>query len=85
MKKVLLVSPAPPPIGGITSWTVEYMLQMPSLGCTPILINTTVTGKRLENNKKVNFFDEFIRLRTIKKNIKQALHDQEIKVLHYNA
>ncbi len=85
MKKVLLVSPAPPPIGGITAWTVEYMDQMPSLGCTPILVNTTVTGKRLENNAKVNFFDEFSRLRSIQKNIKEVLLDEEINVLHYNA
>ncbi len=85
MKKVLLVSPAPPPIGGITSWTIEYMNQMPELGCVPTLVNTTVTGKRLENNAKVNFFDELFRLSSIRKNIKTALRDKEIKVLHYNA
>ncbi len=85
MKKVLLVSPAPPPIGGITSWTIEYMNQMPELGCIPILVNTTVTKRRLKNNAKINLFDEFLRLRAILKNIKKALQDEEIQVLHYNA
>lgn len=85
MMKVLLVSPAPPPIGGITSWTVEYMNQMPGLGCKPILVNTSVTGKRIQNNAKVNFFDELARLRSIRKNIEIALQDSEIGVLHYNA
>lgn len=85
MRKVLLVSPAPPPIGGITSWTVEYMDRMPCLGCTPILVNTTVTGKRLENNARINLLDELVRLIAIRKNIKKALDDKELKVLHYNA
>ncbi|MCI8387075.1 MAG: glycosyltransferase family 4 protein [Clostridiales bacterium] len=83
--KILLASPLPPPIGGIASWTVEYMNQMSELGCTPILVNTSVTGKRIQNSAKVNFFDEFIRLRSIKKNIKNAICDSDINVIHYNA
>ncbi len=85
MNKVLLVSPLPPSIGGIASWTVDYMNQMPSFGCDVALVNTAVMGKRLENNKKINLFDELSRMLKIKKEIKQALKDKEIKVLHYNA
>lgn len=85
MKNLLLVSPLPPPIGGITSWTVEYMNQMIELGYTPALVNTTVTGKRLNNNAKINLFDELVRLRRIKKNINEVLRDGEVNVIHYNA
>lgn len=83
--KVLLVSPLPPPIGGITSWTIEYMSKAPTFGVCPTLVNTSVTGNRLKNNAKVNYFDELKRLTDIRKNIKTALRDKEVKLLHYNA
>ncbi len=85
MKKILLVSPLPPPIGGITSWTVEYMNKMPEIGCEPIIVNTSVTGKRLENNANISYFDEFKKLLFTRRAIKKALADNEIKALHYNA
>ena len=68
--KVLLVSPLPPPVGGIASWTVEYMDQMPKLGCTPVLINSAVIGKRLKNVSKVDYLEEIFRLRKLKSQIK---------------
>ena len=83
--KILLVSPLPPPIGGIASWTTEYMKQMPGLGCTPILVNSAVEGKRAENTSKVSFFEEIIRLMKLKRRIKKVLKQNNISVIHYNA
>ena len=83
--KVLLVSPLPPPVGGIASWTVEYMDQMPKLGCTPVLINSAVIGKRLKNVSKVDYLEEVLRLRKLKSQMKRALKQNDISVIHYNA
>lgn len=83
--KVLLVSPLPPPVGGIASWTVEYMDQMPKLGCTPVLINSAVIGKRLKNVSKVDYLEEIFRLRKLKSQIKQVLKQNDVSVIHFNA
>ena len=82
---ILLVSPLPPPIGGITSWTVDYLRQMEMMGESVSLVNTSVTGKRLTNNSKLNFFDEIRRLKTIRKEITQKVGNGQCKVMHYNA
>ena len=85
MDKILLASPAPPPIGGITSWTVECMKHMPSFGCEPVLVNTSVTGARVGHAGKKKLLDEVKRLARIKKDVRKALRDRSITTMHYNA
>lgn len=85
VNKIILVSPLPPPIGGITSWTVEVMDRMPALDCEVLLVNSGIVGKRVNNNKKVNIADEIKRTLAIKKNIKALLKKGETKIVHYNA
>lgn len=85
VNKFILVSPLPPPIGGITSWTVEVMERMPALDCEVLLVNSGIVGERVNNNKKVNIADEIKRMLAIKKNIKVLLKKGETRVVHYNA
>ena len=73
VNKLILVSPLPPPIGGISSWTVEVMERMPLLGCETLLVNSGIVGKRVENVNKVSIFDEIKRTLAIKKKIKAFL------------
>ena len=85
VNKLLLVSPLPPPIGGISSWTVEVMNQLPDLGCEVRLVNSGIIGDRALNGKKVSITDEIKRALTIKKNIKSILKKEKASVIHYNA
>ena len=85
VNKFILVSPLPPPIGGITSWTVEVMERMPALDCEVLLVNSGIVGERVNNNKKVNIADEIKRTLAIRKNIKALLKKGETKIVHYNA
>ncbi len=83
--KLILVSPLPPPIGGIASWTIEVMNRMPSLGCEVLLVNSGMVGKRAKDVKKVNIIDEIKRALAIKKQIKTFLKNENTRTLHYNA
>ena len=77
VNKILLVSPLPPPIGGISSWTQEVMNYMPLLGCEALLVNSGIVGKRAANGKRVNILDELKRAQGIKKNIRVILKKEK--------
>ena len=83
--KIILISPLPPPIGGITSWTEEYITEMRKNGLSPVLVNTSIVGKRLYNNKKVNFIDEISRINKIRSQLKKNRTIREKCIFHYNA
>lgn len=85
VNKLLLVSPLPPPVGGISSWTVEVMNQLPNLGCEVLLVNSGIIGERATNGKKVSITDEIKRALTIKKNIRSIIKKEKTPVIHYNA
>lgn len=85
VNKLLLVSPLPPPIGGISSWTQEVVRKLPLLGCEVLLVNSGIVGKRATNGKRVNMADELKRALAIKKNIKRILKNEKPSVIHYNA
>ena len=50
--KILLVSPLPPPAGGIASWTQQYIGWSEINNLNVEIVNTAVIGKR---EKKINF------------------------------
>ena len=83
--RVLLVSPLPPPVGGITTWTTEYLKEMKSQGNQVTVVNSSVTGKRISVNRKINVIDEIKRMRLIRSGIKAALKAGDVDVIHYNA
>ena len=71
--KILLVSPVPPPIGGIASWTVDYIEKMSDLQQPVCVVNSSVVGKRIDNALKVSIFDEIKRLLNIRNEIKREV------------
>ncbi len=46
--EVVLVSPLPPPLGGLTVWTTQYLESARSFGLNIKLINTSPGGDRVE-------------------------------------
>lgn len=64
--KVLLVSPLPPPVGGMATWTQMYNLFCKENDFECVIINTALIGSRRKNLKsKRNIVDEIKRTRTI--------------------
>lgn len=83
--KILLVSPLPPPVGGIASWTVDYMKYCEDNGIDISLINSAVKGSRAGNVNKVSLSEELKRCGDTLKEIKTALKKEKFDVLHYCA
>ncbi len=46
--KVLLISPLPPPVGGIGTWTEKYLSNCPRFNIEADIVNTAAIGKRAE-------------------------------------
>ena len=82
--KVLLVSPLPPPVGGIASWTVDYLNYCEKIGVDVTLINSAIKGSRAENVAKRSLAEELKRCLETRKEIKKALKEKH-DVLHYCA
>lgn len=87
MMKVLLVSPLPPPSGGIATWTqevVEYFQERRG-DVSVIVLNTALTGKRhsVVSNKRA-IFDEVVRTKSILDKLRQLLKSQRFDVVHIN-
>ena len=60
--KILLVSPLPPPAGGIASWTQQYIDWSEKNNLSVEIVNTAVIGKRAEKiNQKTKILDEIKR------------------------
>lgn len=82
--KVLLVSPLPPPVGGIASWTVDYLDYCEKIGVDITLVNSAIKGSRAENVAKRSIIEEIKRCFKTRKEIKKALKEKH-DVLHYCA
>lgn len=83
--KILLVSPLPPPVGGIATWTKEYIKFFKNKVEYKVdIINTAIQGKRIENNKK-NIIEETKRFLHLYFEIKDALNLKEYDIIHYNS
>lgn len=59
--KILLVSPIPPPSGGIATWTKLYLNSKFSSENEIVLINTAFIGKSKNDFQKFHFFSELLR------------------------
>ena len=86
MKKVLLVSPLPPPIGGIASWTESFIKYYNKNGLEYSLVNSAITGNRLKTGK-VSFCEELKRSLKLRKILKKEIIKNKNKevVIHYNS
>lgn len=83
-KNILLVSPLPPPTGGIASWTKEYLLYTTKNHINCYHINSAVTGDRA-NTWKISYMSELMRMFNLRKKIKNHIKYENISVIHYNA
>lgn len=82
--KILLLSPLPPPSGGIATWTNLYLQSDEIKNHKATLINTAVSGKRLESFDKKFFKDEITRTKNILFKLRKLLISYKYDVIHIN-
>lgn len=83
--KILLVSPFPPPAGGIASWTEQYLDWSVKNNLSVEIINTAVIGKRAEKiNHKTRIFDEIKRTKNIIDEVKGKINNFKPQIMHLN-
>lgn len=81
---ILLVSPIPPPAGGISTWTKGYLNSYQAKKNKINIVNTAVTGNRVDNFTNKNIFDEINRTINILKEMKYKLSLNTPDVVHIN-
>lgn len=79
--KICLLSPLPPPAGGIATWTKIFLEHDLSNINDVYLVNTSAIGKRTYKDTK-NIFSEIKRFSNIYKKLKKTLKDCD--VMHIN-
>ena len=84
--KVLLVSPLPPPEGGIAVWTSKYKDYCDRKNISLSIVNTGLLGSRSKNiNNKRNYLDEIRRTIKIIIDLQQQLKQNIPDVVHINS
>lgn len=78
MKKVVLLAPTPPPVGGIASWTLRMLKTKLPEEWKVEVVDEKIIDKRqfFGNNTKRNYFNELKRCVRIWKNLKKAIKKQ---------
>lgn len=76
--RILLVSPLPPPTGGITTLTSEYIKEMRARDYEVSIVNSSGIGNRISVNSRINYFDEFKRIIHIRSGIKKQLKPERL-------
>lgn len=84
--RVLLISPLPPPAGGISAWSEKFLDWAAHNDVAVDIVNTAVTGDRGKNiTAKRNIVDELRRSSAILGNLKTELRTHKISVVHLNS
>lgn len=83
--KVLLISPLPPPAGGIATWTELYMKSKKAKENNVKIINTSIIGERAQNLTGYNYADEIKRLKSIIKELNSNLKKEKFDIVHVNS
>lgn len=83
--KVLLISPLPPPLGGIAKWTEKYLSYCKDNGIDVSVVNIALVGSRSKqiNNKKI-ISDEIVRTKRILSDLKAAVATDSFDIVHLN-
>ncbi|MGL5988352.1 glycosyltransferase family 4 protein [Cetobacterium sp.] len=81
--KILLISPLPPPAGGIATWTTRYLNSDESKKNQVNLLNTAVQGKRIKELQNKNLFEEIKRTLKILIELNKKLKENP-NVVHLN-
>ena len=82
---IMLISPLPPPVGGIASWTVKYIKSANEHKINLFVVNTSIIGIRsynLQNN--VNMYDEIRRTKAIMVSMIRVVCKKKINIAHVN-
>jgi L-malate glycosyltransferase len=83
--KVLLISPLPPPAGGIATWTSQYLNWAERNDLNVEIVNTAVIGSRaLKINTKTMILDEIKRTFNIIEELKHKIVRFKPQVVHLN-
>lgn len=83
--KILLISPVPPPAGGIATWTQQYIEWSKINHFNVDIVNTALVGKRAENIKsKSKLIDEIQRTTRIVKDIIFKVKKHKPNIIHIN-
>lgn len=83
--RVLLISPLPPPAGGIASWTKQYIEWSNNHDLNVDIVNTAVIGKRAEKiNSKTKILDELKRTKEIICELRKKIKDFKPQIIHLN-
>ncbi|MGL4865091.1 MAG: glycosyltransferase family 4 protein [Cetobacterium sp.] len=81
--KILLISPLPPPAGGIATWTKRYLDSKEAKNNKIELLNTAVQGKRIKDLQKKKLFEEIKRTLKILNELRKKLKEKP-NVVHLN-
>jgi glycosyltransferase involved in cell wall biosynthesis len=83
--KVLLVSPLPPPAGGIATWTTQYLGWTGKNHLSVEIVNTAVIGVRAHRiNDKTKIFDEIKRTYNILRDLNGKIDQFKPQIVHLN-
>lgn len=83
--KVILVSPTPTSVGGIATWTSEFLKALPKYDMGVILVDTSVIGDRSKtNDSKASAFIEIKRCCRIWGNTLFCLIKEQPQLMHLN-
>lgn len=82
--KILLLSPIPPPSGGIGTWTNIYRKSKIIKDHDLDIVNTSIIGKRIKDFSKKNIVDEIKRSIRIIRNTRKFTNLNKYDVCHVN-
>lgn len=81
--KVLLVSPVPPPSGGMARWTQLYVAGIENHDISVSVVNTNISKKRsASKNRRFSLFDELFRSCRIITAFKKAIKEFCPDIIH---
>ena len=84
--KILLVSPLPPPVGGIATWTEQYCAYCRERSVDVSVVNTALQGSRATNiNNKRDVFSEVKRTWSIFSDLRRQIRHNRPDVVHINS
>ena len=79
--KILLLSPLPPPEGGIATFTGHLLAALPDTDCSVTVIDTAVSGRRKKRPEKRYLLEEMLRTVRILRDVRSKLN-KEKQILH---
>lgn len=84
INKIVIFSPLPPPEGGISSWTSDYINYALNHHLNVKVINSNLVGKSIAHHEKRFFVSEIKRIIHIKRQIKSNRPYTNNTVIHFN-